>query len=63
MQAHLDQLKASQDFHLDRVDVDSDPSVRERYHHRVPVLEDMNRTVLCEYFLDQAAVLRYLQSP
>ncbi|MCU7810459.1 MAG: glutaredoxin family protein [Candidatus Thiodiazotropha sp. (ex Notomyrtea botanica)] len=63
METHLEQLSLSWVFDLDRVDVDSDPGVKERYNHRVPVLEDVNGATLSEYFLDQAAVLRYLQSP
>jgi glutathione S-transferase len=61
MQAHLEGLKASQPFHLEPVDVDRDRALKQRYDHRVPVLEDKDGTTLSEYYLDQQAVLRYLQ--
>jgi glutathione S-transferase len=42
---------------FDKVDVDTDPALRERFGRRVPVLTDQHATVLCEGRWD-AAVLR-----
>lgn len=41
------------------VDVDSDPALEARYGERVPVLVHAGKE-LCHYFLDPAAVRRYL---
>ncbi len=62
MQEHLEDLKRSQPFSLERVDVDRDQVLKQRYDQRVPVLEDKHGTTLSEYYLDPQAVLRYLQS-
>ena len=62
MAIHLEDLRRSWEFELEQVDVDSDATLRERYHTRVPVLEDADGNCLSEYFLDQASVLNYLQS-
>jgi glutathione S-transferase len=62
MLEHLEGLMSSQPFRLERVDVDLDSTLKQQYDHRVPVLEDKDGAILSEYYLDQQAVLRYLQS-
>lgn len=61
MAIHLEQLRQTRAFELEMIDVDRDETIRDRYHTRVPVLEDPDGNCLSEYFLDQAAVLSYLQ--
>lgn len=49
-------------FEIDVVDVDADPSLVARFDELVPVLYgDLNEPELCHYFLDEAAVRRYLE--
>jgi hypothetical protein len=62
MATHLDALRRDWHFEIERIDVDSDIAHRERYHSRVPVLEDADGNCLSEYFLDLSSVLSYLQS-
>jgi glutaredoxin len=50
-----------QPFDVDVVDVDADPALVERFDELVPVLfGDLGEPELCHYFLDEAAVRRYL---
>jgi hypothetical protein len=42
------------------VDIDCDPKLRERYNERVPLLV-AGKEELCEYWLENAPVLEYLQ--
>jgi glutathione S-transferase len=61
MLAELEQLRQSTAFELEQIDVDGNVTLRERYHVRVPVLEDSDGGLLCEVFLDPFAVLNYLR--
>lgn len=61
MLAELEQLRLTTTFELDQIDVDDNLPLRERYHVRVPVLEDGDGKLLCEVFLDPSAVLNYLR--
>lgn len=61
----LDALKAMQGaalrFDVDVIDVDADAALVERFDELVPVLfGNPDEPELCHYFLDEAAVLRYL---
>jgi len=47
-----------QPFQIDEIDVDSDPELRQRYGHWVPVLMG-ERGEICHYFLDPDALERY----
>ena len=55
MAAQLDELFAPGSFALERIDIDTDPALRARYDHDVPVLLD-GTTELCRHFLDALAV-------
>ncbi len=61
MLTELEQLRRSTAFELEQIDVDGNATIRERYHARVPVLEDSDGRLLCEVFLDPSAVLNYLR--
>jgi hypothetical protein len=63
MLAALRTLEApGQPFHVDVIDVDADPALVERFDELVPVLfGDLAEPELCHYFLDEAAVRRYLE--
>jgi hypothetical protein len=51
----------AQRFVVDVVDVDADPALVARFDELVPVLfGDPAQPELCHYFLDEAAVRRYL---
>jgi thiol-disulfide isomerase/thioredoxin len=61
----LSALHALQDaalpFEVEVVDVDADPALVARFDELVPVLfGDLDQPELCHYFLDEAAVRRYL---
>jgi hypothetical protein len=48
-------------FAVEVIDVDADPALVERFDELVPVLVgDPGAPELCHYFLDEAAVRRYL---
>ena len=50
-----------QPFDVDVIDVDADPALVERFDELVPVLYGrLDEPELCHYFLDEAAVRRYL---
>ena len=52
---------AGQAFEVDVIDVDADPALLERFDELVPVLYGrLDEPELCHYFLDEAAVRRYL---
>jgi hypothetical protein len=52
---------AGQAFEVDVIDVDADPALVERFDELVPVLFGrLDEPELCHYFLDEAAVRRYL---
>ncbi|MCU7904684.1 MAG: glutaredoxin family protein [Candidatus Thiodiazotropha sp. (ex Epidulcina cf. delphinae)] len=57
----LARLRAEWVFDLVEVDIDRRPEIREKYHTRVPVLENAQGRCLSEHFLDQATLLSYLQ--
>lgn len=59
MEAALRALQGDFDFEVRVIDVDADPGLETRYGERVPVLTH-DGTELCHYFLDEAAVRRYL---
>lgn len=61
MLLHLERLRQTRQFDLELIDVDSEPGIREVYDQRVPVLEAAEGECLSEYYLDEAAVLNYLQ--
>jgi glutaredoxin len=44
-----------------KVDVDSDPRIRERFGHLVPVLAAGEREI-CRYRIDEGALERYLSA-
>lgn len=49
-------------FEVEVVDVDADPALVERFDELVPVLYGrLDEPELCHYFLDEAAVRRYLE--
>jgi hypothetical protein len=49
-------------FQVDVIDVDADPALVARFDELVPVLFGrLDQPELCHYFLDAAAVRRYLQ--
>ncbi len=49
-------------FEIEVIDVDADPALVERFDELVPVLfGDLAEPELCHYFLDEAAVRRYLE--
>jgi len=51
----------SQRFSVDVIDVDADPALVARFDELVPVLfGDLAQPELCHYFLDEAAVRRYV---
>ncbi|MES9811486.1 MAG: glutaredoxin family protein [Candidatus Thiodiazotropha sp.] len=61
MLMELVRLQAEWDFEIIEVDIDCNPAIREKYRTRIPLLEDHQGRCLSEYFLDQVALLRYLQ--
>ncbi len=48
-------MAAEHGFAVEVRDIDDDPELKARYHARVPVVEH-DGEVICEYFLDPAAV-------
>lgn len=51
-----------QPFDVDVIDVDADPALEARFNELVPVLYGrLDEPELCHYFLDEAAVRRYLE--
>ena len=51
-----------QAFEVEVIDVDADPALLERFDELVPVLYGrLDEPELCHYFLDEAAVRRYLE--
>ena len=55
----LNDLKKIYDFEFDIVDVDSSTELVELYGHHVPVVMQ-GETRICQYFLDQTALLEAL---
>ena len=48
-------------FEVDVIDVDADPVLEARFNELVPVLYgQLDEPELCHYFLDEAAVRRYI---
>lgn len=61
LEALLAMQTAQQQFAVDVVDVDADAALVARFDELVPVLFGrLDEPELCHYFLDQAAVARYL---
>ncbi len=58
----LYRLAAEHGFRVIERDVDRDPAWRERFGHRVPVVE-VDDEVVCEFFLDPATLLARLGTP
>jgi len=53
---------AGRPFEVEVIDVDADPVLEERFNELVPVLYGrLDEPELCHYFLDEAAVRRYLE--
>ena len=53
--------RPGQPFDVDVIDVDADPALVERFDELVPVLYGrLDEPELCHYFLDEAAVRRYI---
>lgn len=59
MEQELAALQPEWGFSVRVVDVGSDPELGARYGHLVPVLVAGEREI-CHYFLDEAALARYL---
>ena len=59
MRAALEPLRIEFGFHIEEIDVDSDPALEARFDEWVPVLMAGERE-LCHYFLDAPAVRAYL---
>ncbi len=59
MVAGLVLLKEQSGFQLQTVDVDADPALTAHYGGKVPVLVGEEGEI-CHYFLDRAALERYL---
>ena len=55
----LSELANEHDFEIDVRDVDSNPSWREQFDARVPLVECEGKFV-CEYFLDKKTLLASL---
>lgn len=61
MLQELQRLQQEWKFEIIEIDIDRYPEIRDSYHTRIPLLEDSQGRCLCEYFLDQMTLLRYLQ--
>jgi glutaredoxin len=59
MEVTLSELQKELGFHLQRIDVDSDPALAEAYGTLVPVLKDGDIEI-CHYFLDPQALRKHL---
>lgn len=59
LEAGLQQLQTRYHFSYEMVDIDKDPLLEERYGTLIPVVSFNGRT-LCNYFLDEAAVVAAL---
>lgn len=57
----LSSLQQEYSFAYTSVDIDADPILRGIYGHLVPVVTLGNKQI-CHYFLDQAALLRAVES-
>lgn len=60
MLAQLDGLRRDREFILEMIDLDLNPTELAAYHTRIPVLETSHGECLSEYFLDEDALLNYL---
>ncbi len=58
--AQLDGLRRNREFSLQMIDVDLNPSELSAYLTRIPVLESSDGDCLSEYFLNEDALLNYL---
>jgi len=61
MEREVRALQPEWGFSLEVLDVERDPELEERYGERVPVLLGGDREI-CHYFLDRAALIRYLSA-
>ena len=59
MWQHLHELRHERQFQVNRVDVDTDPGLAERFGSLVPALASGDE-LLCHYYLDPAALNEYL---
>ena len=59
MRAALEEFRASFEFSLREVDIDTDPALVARYGRLIPVLTEGHREI-CHYFLDPTALTRHL---
>jgi hypothetical protein len=62
LERELRRIGGRWELSLTAVDVDKDPELRARYGDRVPVLETAAGEALCQYFLDEDRLYRYLES-
>lgn len=53
-------LQQHQPFQILVIDIDSDEKLRDRYNERVPLLVG-GKQELCEYWIDSAPIVDYLQ--
>jgi glutaredoxin len=58
----LEMLRREAGFELEVLDVDEDPALRARFHERVPVVMVGGQEV-CQHFLDEDRLRRYLAAP
>lgn len=61
MEREVRALQPEWRFSLEVLDVERDPELEERYGELVPVLLGGDREI-CHYFLDRAALIRYLSA-
>jgi hypothetical protein len=62
MQQRLEPYQHSGRISLELIDVDQLADGLSFYQSRIPLLETLQGECLCEYFLDEDALLSYLQS-
>lgn len=61
MLAILYELQPALDFGLDLVDISGNPQLEAQYGTKVPVLVGAEQEI-CHYFLDKAALERYIEA-
>jgi len=61
--AQLAPWQQTHGIHIHCIDIDQDASLEERYGSLIPVLTDENNHEICHYFLDETALIAYLNFP
>ena len=61
MLLQLSALQQSEGFEIERIDVDSDINLQQRYGLLVPVLE-CDGAEICRYYLDEKTLTDYFRS-